>query len=137
MKFILIALTVLFSQFALAADYMVIVSESAGINEINKNDLKQVYLGQKSNVSGVSLTPSILPTAFKATQSFITESMGMSRAEFEKYWMEKEMSGQATPPKRQTTPSDMINFIKSNPSFIGVIPSTDTAPAGVKALKVL
>ena len=137
MKFILIALTVLFSQFALAADYMVIVNESAGINEINKNDLKQVYLGQKSNVAGVNLTPSILPTAFKATQSFISEGMGMSRAEFEKYWMEKEMSGQATPPKRQTTPNDMINFIKSNPSFIGVIPSSDKAPDGVKALKVL
>lgn len=137
MKFILIAITVIFSQFALASEYIVIVSESTGINEINKNDLKQVYLGQKSNVGGVNLTPSILPTAFKATQSFISEGMGMSRAEFEKYWMEKEMSGQATPPKRQTTPNDMINFIKSNPSYIGVIPGADKAPAGVKALKVL
>ena len=137
MKLLLIILTVVFSQFAMASEYMVIVNQSAGINEINKNDLKQVYLGQKSNVSGTNLTPSILPTAFKATQSFISEGMGMSRAEFEKYWMEKEMSGQATPPKRQTTPNDMVEFIKANPSFIGVIPSSDSVPAGVKALKVL
>lgn len=122
------------TQVLFAADFMVIANSRSNLNEISNSDLKKVYLGQLTSINGAKISPSILPTAFRSTQNFINQNIGMSRTEFEIYWMERELSGQATPPKRHTSTDDMIEFIKSNESYIGIMPHKEEVPAGIKSL---
>jgi ABC-type phosphate transport system substrate-binding protein len=124
------------SIFADRAQSQVIVIANPGVKatEISKNDLRDVFTGAATTVSGSNVTP-ILLKAGGVNDEFLAAYIGKNDTAFRASWRSLVFSGQASMPKSLESDVSVVDFVAHNAGAIGYI-SKATPHAGVKVLIV-
>lgn len=117
------------------AQAVVIANPSVKSADISKNDLRDVFSGELSNLKDGSRVTPILLKAGPTTNEFLAAYIGKSDAAFRASWRSLVFSGQASMPKSLDSDAAVVEFVAHNPGAIGYI--SKTAPhGGVKVLTV-
>lgn len=104
-----------------AADWAVVTSPSSPLGTISKADLKRVFTGKKSNVSGVKVVPFMLAETSPAAQSFLKDVLGMTPEEYKKYWIDAQVKGEGTAPATQKSSAVAILVSADLPGALAVV----------------
>ena len=72
----------LLAAISFAGDWAVVTSPSSPISSISKADLKRVFTGKKSDLSGVRVVPFMLSDANPAAVAFLQDVLDMSSDDY-------------------------------------------------------
>lgn len=120
---------------ALGGEYVVIVNKDCALGEVASADLKRVYNGKVTDISGTKVTCANLSLDNPTAESFLMEITGMNSGDYKSFWLAQQIRGGSTAPLVKKTTEAMIDFVKESPSNVGYIPK-DAATEGVKVLPV-
>lgn len=124
------------SMFAVRAQAQVIVIANPGVkaSDASKSDLREVFTGASTSLSGGSVTPILLKSG-AAHDEFLQAYVGKNDTAFRASWRSLVFSGQATMPKSLDSESAVVEYVAHNAGAIGYI-SKATPHEGVKVLAV-
>ena len=124
------------SIFAVQARTQVIVIANPGVkaSDVSKNDLKDVFTGASTSLSGGTVVP-VLAKAGPAHEEFLQAYIGKNDAAYRAGWRSLVFSGQATMPKSVDGDAAVVEFVAHNAGAIGYIGKA-SAHDGVKVLSV-
>lgn len=123
LKLTLIISIIFTTQVAAANDYLVVNRSNKYVSEIDKEVVKDVFLGSKLFwEDGSRIQPVHLPINDKEFDTFLHNVVEMDTNQFLAYWRRKLFSGRAHPPKQMNRIEDILKYIQENPKSIGIIP---------------
>jgi hypothetical protein len=138
MKKLLYALLLVASASILAhqaqAQVIVIANPSVKASDVSKNDLKDVFTGASTSLSGGSVVP-VLARAGTAHEEFLQAYIGKNDTAYRAGWRSLVFSGQATMPKSLEGDAAVVDFVAHNAGAIGYIAKASPHD-GVKVLAV-
>ena len=117
------------------AQVIVIANPGVKATEISRNDLRDVFTGAATELSGGG---SVVPILFKAGtvhEEFLQVYIGKSDSAYRAGWRSLVFSGQATMPRSLDTDAAVVEFVAHNAGAIGYI-GKGTPHEGVKVLTV-
>ncbi|PIK15460.1 hypothetical protein [Halobacteriovorax sp. JY17] len=121
---VLLTFLILFTCHAIPAkDYLVVSNKNKDIQNIDKELVKDIYLGSKLFwKNGSRIQPVHLPIDDKGFDTFLSNVVEMDTNQFLAYWRRKLFSGRAHPPKQISRVQDILKFVEENPDSIAVLP---------------
>lgn len=119
------------------ASFTVIANSSISSNSISKAELRSLFSAQRVNFGGSRVQVVMLRTKDPIAVAFFS-SIGLSIPEFDRIWLEKALSGQASPPTKKATSREVILVVSTTVGAIGIIPAMDMRglSEGAKVLTV-
>ena len=122
----LLLVSVLFTLPAVGiADIAMIASTDSALASVAKNEVKLVYLGKRSKISGVKVIPVSLPDDNPVTKSFLKSVVSKTGKQYKAYWARIVFTGKGAPPPKLDSPEDLKAWVMKNPGAIGFIDSKD------------
>lgn len=119
----LIFLTIMTSVFS-SEDFHVVVNKNFTTGNITKDQLKDIYLGDKIYWSDrTKINTTLINHDSEFTNTFIEEVVKKTPDQFNRYWRRKLFSGRGLPPIKFNSTEDLISFVESNEGSIGVVPN--------------
>lgn len=100
----------------------VIVNQSVALQSINRQQLKSIYLGQKTVwPDGSIVTLVIYRTTDKLHKEFVEDMLGIYPYQFNRRWQKLAFSGFGIKPIVVESKSAMLETVASTPGAIGYI----------------
>lgn len=131
MKFIVLALSLLVSNVALA---QIVIVGSPSAPEINAAQAKRLFLGKIKTLPGAgSITVVERQTGDALKADFHAKVTGKSEAQLKSYWSKQVFTGKAKAPVEVDSAAMVKAQIANNPGAVGYIDSADV-DASVKVL---
>jgi hypothetical protein len=124
------------------AEPLVIIVSAAweDMRAIELSDLRAVYLGRRSSLSGLRVRRIDLPPGSAARAGFCESVLGREEAELERYWIEQALSGGALPPRQVLGASDVVSAVRGRPGTIGYVEVSELARLprdGIRPIAIL
>ena len=117
------------------AQVIVIANPSVKSDSISKNELRDVFTGASSDLSGGShVTPALLKQG-AAHDEFLSAYVGKNDTSLRISWRNLVFSGQATMPKSLESEVAMVEYVAHTSGAIGYVAKA-TPHEGVKVLAV-
>jgi hypothetical protein len=120
MKNLFILAFVTASLIATAAQAAVVVIGNNNIGAAEAKEVKKVFLGKKSDIGGVSVTP-VMSADAALTNAFIDKVIEQSPDAFNAYWTEKTFTGQGNKPRELSNDAAVKAFVGTTAGAIGYI----------------
>lgn len=98
------------------AEIAVIVNNSNS-STLDKDTVSSIFLGKDKTLKAVDMSDS-------TKNSFYEKIAGKTEAQMKSYWSGLVFTGKGTPPKSLDSAQAVIDYVKSDPSHIGYIPSS-------------
>jgi hypothetical protein len=117
----LIALPLLLAATSMAADWALVANPAVGVASVSKADLKRVYTGKKSQLGGAKVVPMMVVETNPAVAAFLADVLGMSPAEFKKYWVDTQIKGEGTAPPSQKSSAAAVAVVSEIPGGIAIV----------------
>ena len=117
-----------------AADVKVIANPSVSASEISTDDLKAVFLGNKTTVAGSQVAP-VLAKAGRAHDVVLKEYLGKSDATLMTYFRGLVFTGKASMPKVCDSDAEIVAYVAKTKGAVGYI-GAGVAAQGTKTLAV-
>lgn len=114
------------------AQVVIIVNHTVTETSASKADIRDVFLGESSNLKGSHVTPVLLKGG-AAHVEFLVLFISRSDAGFQSNWESLVFSGQASMPRTVDSEAAMVQYVENTPGAIGYILKT-TPHEGVKTL---
>jgi ABC-type phosphate transport system substrate-binding protein len=121
---------------------VVIVNQSNPLDNLTVNELKKVFMSQRSKwANGKDVAPVMVTAGAPERSAFLKIVCGMSDADFSKYFVQAAFTGQdASPPKEVANAQSVKSVVASSPGAIGFVKAGDFhgdgSDGGVKAVKI-
>ena len=131
--FLLIAFSLVLSQRA-QAQVVVIANRSVKTAEVSKDELRDVFTGNSSTLSGSHVLPVLLNDC-ATHEEFLSQYIGKTDAGFRAGWRSLLFSGQANMPKGVSSESAVLDYVAATPGAIGYVDKA-IAQDRVKILRV-
>ncbi|MBI4406148.1 MAG: hypothetical protein HY537_18460 [Deltaproteobacteria bacterium] len=110
-----------------AADPILVVANPSLKTQLNKEDLKEIFLGNKTMVDSRRVIPVDQARTSKLRKEFYQFLVGKSPVEMNVYWAEQIFSGKARIPSVVPDDQAVIQYVSSNSDAIGYVSrSADT-----------
>lgn len=119
---------------AAGAQSIVIANASVKAADTSKSDLKEIFTGGSSSLSGSHVTPVLLKGG-ATNDEFLSEYIGKSDSAFRASWRSLVFSGQATMPKSLDSDAAVVAYVAQTPGAIAYIAKA-SAHEGTKVLTV-
>ena len=135
---IALAALVLSASAAAAGELVVIVNAANPQAALDAKAVKSHFLktiGSWSNGEKVRPVDSAGDAAVRA--AFVTKVLGMSQADFERYWLEKQYASAENPPTKAPDDASVIKLVKAFKGGIGFVSKDAAAAAGADVKVVL
>jgi ABC-type phosphate transport system substrate-binding protein len=117
------------------AQVVIIANNTVKSTDVSKNDLRDVFTGNSSNLKdGSKVTPVLLKQG-GTSDEFLSTYIGKNDAAFRAGWRSLVFSGQSSMPKTIDSDAAMVEFVAHTVGAIGYIGKT-TPHEGVKVLVV-
>ena len=118
-----------------AAGVIIIVNEEVSQSELDRETVKSIYLGKKSQWdNGDTIYKSIL-TVDRVHEEFLTRFVGKSPARYQTFLKHTVFTGTGVPPRSFSTEEDLLRFVSETPGAIGYI-EVSTPHPGVKVISI-
>jgi len=119
-----------------AQDMVVIVNGQNGVAALSDRDLKNIYLGKKSQwQDGSAIHPVILQEE-ALHENFLKTFLKRSPTQFDSYWKRMIFTGQGTPPTGMAEQTAVLAFVARTPGAIGYVPKRAAEAPGVKIVLI-
>lgn len=112
---------------------VVVVAPGSAIGSVDKTAIERVFLGQASEIGGVSVTPINQNEGQAIREQFEEQVLGMSGSRLRSHWSRLIFTGAAQPPRNVGGDADVKSFVASNPNAIGYI-SAGSVDASVRVV---
>lgn len=103
------------SPVAAVGDIYVVAHPSVNLND---DEIRQVYLGEKQFAGPVKLVP-IDNAVIQA--DFLERVISMRADKYAALWTKKSFRGHATVPKTKSGDAEVIRFVKTTPGAVGYV----------------
>jgi hypothetical protein len=123
------------SMDALAADFKVIANNSVGASSISANELKAVFLQEKSSLSDGSHVVPVLAKGGPAHETFVKQYLGKTEDALMTYYRSLVFTGKGLMPKTLTSDAEVLAYVAKTKGAIGYV-SSSGGGEGVKVLEV-
>jgi hypothetical protein len=128
-------LLLLVSTNVMAAGFKVIANPSVAANAISAEDLKEVFLQEKSALSDGSRVAPVLAKGGPAHEAFVKRYLGKTNDTLQTYYRSLVFTGKGSMPKTLGTDAELVSHIAKTKGAIGYV-SADVTLEGVKTLEV-
>lgn len=113
------------TQANLADQVKIIVNPAVEINEIQRDDLKRIYLGKKTLWdSGARIQPSLMNEKSAVTKEFLENGLKKTVRQYRAYWKRRLFSGGGVAPRTFRSSTQVVDFVASTEGGIGVVEGT-------------
>jgi len=129
------ALCTFLSINAFAADFKVIANSSVGAGSISADDIKAVYLQEKSSLSDGSRVVPVLAKGGSAHEIFVKQYLGKTEDALMTYYRSLVFTGKGLMPKTLASDAEVLAYVAKTKGAIGYI-SSSAGTEGVKVLEV-
>ena len=116
-----------------AADYIVIANPSLTGMKISENEVKQIFLGEKTRIGGKSVEP-VIARSGNAHKQFSSGCLGKTEAGLQNYFRTLAFTGKGSPPKSFATAAEIMEYVSKTEGAIGYV-SPETELSGVVRLE--
>jgi len=124
-----VALAVAVAAPAAAADVQVIANPSFAAADLTADDLKEIFLGAKTDAGGGAVEP-VFETAGAAHEAFLKTYVGKSDAALRNHFKTLVFTGKGAQPKAFASDAEVLKYVASTRGAIGYVKaSADTAGA--------
>ncbi len=121
---IFIVLCILFfAVTTMATDYVIIINKSNTVTSVSAAEMKRLYTGKISDISGKKILPATLALDDPASIAFLKEVVGMSIPDYKSFWLAEQVRGGSTAPAVKKVTSTMLSFVSDNQNAIGYVES--------------
>ena len=122
---------------ALAAEEMVaIVTHPTVTDSLNKDEIKQIFLGKKTQWNDNSGITFVLLDDDELLTAFLKAYIGKTPDQFKNYWKKQVFTGKGKMPKVYQTSAELIKFLVENQGSISVMRREDVDQAQVNILSL-
>jgi len=129
------ALAVFGSLEARAGDIKVIANPSVGASTVSADDLKGVFLQEKSSLSDGSHVAPVLLKGGAAHEAFVKQYLGKTDDALQTYYRSLVFTGKGSMPKMLGSDAEMVAYVAKTKGAIGYV-SAGASVEGVKTLEV-
>jgi hypothetical protein len=134
--FILITtLSAFITMNVLAADFKIIANNSVGISSVSPDELKAVFLQEKSSLSDGSHVVPVLAKGGAVHEAFMKQYLGKTEDALMTYYRSLVFTGKGLMPKTLASDSEVLSYVAKTKGAIGYI-SSSGGSEGVKVLEV-
>lgn len=113
----------------------IIANSSVKSDMISADELKSVFLGEKSSLNDGSHVEPVLEKGGVTHEAFVKEYLGKSDAALQIYYRSQVFTGKGSMPKSVGSDADVVAYVAKTKGAIGYIGS-GTRAEGVKTLEV-
>lgn len=131
----ILATALLSAATAFGGDWALVSNPALGVASISKSDLKRVYTGKKGQIGSAKAVPFVLPESNPAMVAFLSDVLGMSPADFKKFWVDAQIKGEGTAPATQKTSAAAVAVVGEIPGGIAIVEKS-AVTAAVKEVEV-
>ena len=132
-----LGLTALLSGVASAASGLkVIANPSVKVDSISAEELKSVFLEQRSSLPDGSRVEPVISKGGTAHEVFVKQYLGKSDADLQNYYRSLVFTGKGSMPKVVASDTEIAAYVARTKGAIGYV-SSDTSIDGAKTLVVL
>ncbi len=116
--------------------FVVIANPKSGITEIDRDQLREIYLKKVTEVAGEGVHPVDLTTRFPIRDEFIHDVIRKTPSQLKRYWSQQIFTGKGVPPPEAESPAAVIAYVLGHPGAIGYVPQgVDPGAARVVRLR--
>ena len=117
-------LVLLFAPTVCFAGSYSVVSNNSQASELSKDDLRKIFLGEKSFwPDGERIVVVMLKGKKQHKTDFLKEVVKVSDRKFDQHWKAKLFSGLGYPPQTFKSSTALVNFMENNTNTIGLVPA--------------
>lgn len=116
-----------------ASDYVLIANPGLQGISVSYNDMRQVFLGTRSNIAGRRVEP-VIARSGEAHKRFASTCLGKTEAGLNNYFRMQVFSGKGVVPRSFSTAAEIVEYVAKAPGAIGYV-DADTELAGVVVLE--
>lgn len=131
----ILPVVVLCATVAFGGDWVLVSNPALGVAAISKSDLKRVYTGKKGQIGSAKAVPFVLPETNPAMVAFLNDVLGMSPADFKKFWVDAQIKGEGTAPATQKTSASAVAVVGEIPGGLAIVEKS-AVTAAVKEVEV-
>ena len=129
------ALLIFGAMNVLAGNVKVIVNSSVSASSISVDDLKGVFLSEKSSLSDGSHVVPVLSKGGPTHEAFLRQYLGKTSDTLQTYYRSLVFTGKGSMPKMLGSDAEMVSYVAKTKGAIGYV-SADVSADGVKTLDV-
>jgi len=124
------------SAFAGSGTVKIIANPSVKTDAISAEELKSVFLEEKSSLHDGSHVEPVLARSGSAHEAFIREYLGKSDSDLQTFYRTLVFTGRGSMPREVSSDSEIAAYVARTRGAIGYV-SPETSTEGVKTLAVL
>ena len=117
-------------------DMFVIVTNPKVTDTLNKDEIKQIFLGKKTQWNDNSGITFALIDDDELLTAFLKMYIGKSPDQFKNYWKKQVFTGKGKMPKALETSAELMKFLADNQGAISFMRSEDVDKAQVNILSL-
>jgi hypothetical protein len=123
------------SAWAAAGDVQIVANASVTATEVTADELKGVFLGQKSKLADGSAVEPVLSQFGAAHVEFLKDFVGKTDQGLRDHFKSLVFTGKASMPKAFMSDVEILKYVAATKGAIGYVSATADA-SGVKKLKI-
>lgn len=105
-----------------SAEVLVVVSADAPFTRLTSHDLKDIYLGRRSQLgSGIDIVPLDQVEGTAARSEFYTHYTGQTPAQIKAHWARQIFTGRGQPPQALANSREVVERIANDTNALGYI----------------
>lgn len=132
---LVVACVLAWSVTAQAGGLTVIANKGVSVSSLSRAQVQNIFLGKDVIwPDGKKMNPAVLK-AGGTHESFLSDMLGKSAAQFDTFWKQAIFTGKGRPPKAVASEAEMVQYVAATDGAVGYI-DADTAHADVKAISV-
>ena len=121
-----------------SAQVVVIVNEANPSSNLSQGDVRAYFMKSEPQWdNGKKVRPIDQTGSSEARTAFVSSVIGISDAEFERYWIEKQYASAEQPPARAPNEAAVITLVKSFEGGIGFVSRATWEEADQSGVKVV
>ena len=106
------------------AEQIIIVNKTVTISSIDKETVKNIYLGRKNQWdNGTKIYPVMLQGG-QTHENFIANMVKKTTKQFSAFWKKAVFTGKGKPPKAFASEAELVAFVAQTDNAIGYIDSS-------------
>ncbi|MED5389678.1 MAG: hypothetical protein VX793_12540 [Pseudomonadota bacterium] len=107
------------------AGMLVVVAESSPLTELDRHQVRQLYMDNASRFEGHAVMVLDMPEGSPQRQAFYQRATGKSSSQLKSYWARMIFTGQGMPPRQVKSVRDMVRTVQQDPHAVGYLQETE------------
>lgn len=120
---------------AFAGDVQVVVNKKVGVDAVDANTLRDIFLGKKTTLGNGEAIAFVILKEGDTHVTFLKTYIGKTNSQFNRYWKKQVFTGKGKMPKSFSSESSLVEYVVGNAGTIGYV-SKGTDVSSVKVISV-